>query len=377
MAKLSDLAPNPRNPRRISPKKLALLRKSIQEFGSLDGVIYNVRTQRLVGAHQRQKIDPSAPIRITQNYDPPTQTGTVAEGFCLIADERFPYREVDWDEKKEMAANIAANKGAGDWDFPELSNWLAELDDGAFDLDLTLFDDLERESIATFSSVSPPKAQATSPIEQLKSHPSSHRNYPADQVQAMVDLIKESGITQNVVVAKDGTVLEGQLIVEASKKLGIEDIPIKQLDYDKNDTKALKILVNDNQLDHLAEKDDRVLSETLKFIKENDPTGLTGTGYNDQMLANLAFVTRPSSEIKDTDEAAEWAGMPEFSEADKLYKIIVSFEEEAKREEFMKLIGSTVVNRKQGLVWSIYWPEKERQDLSSLNYLETETDVDE
>lgn len=147
MKTIKDLTPNPRNPRTISDSKLNMLKKSMKEFGSLDGMIFNKRSNRLVGGHQRRTVDPDAPITITKVYDTPTEVGTVEEGFILINGESYPYRGVDWDDKKEMAANIAANKGAGQWDFPELSNWFIELDDGAFDLNLTMFDAEEREKI--------------------------------------------------------------------------------------------------------------------------------------------------------------------------------------------------------------------------------------
>ncbi|CAK9250661.1 unnamed protein product [Sphagnum jensenii] len=59
--------------------------------------------------------------------------------------ERFAYREVYWDENREKAANLAANKGAGEWDLPQLSTWLKDLSvpDLDFDLGLTMFDEDE------------------------------------------------------------------------------------------------------------------------------------------------------------------------------------------------------------------------------------------
>jgi hypothetical protein len=66
----------------------------------------------------------------------------VAEGFVLLNGERFSYREVTWDKTREKAANIAANKNAGEWDLPQLNEWLKELSsfDIDFDINLTMFD---------------------------------------------------------------------------------------------------------------------------------------------------------------------------------------------------------------------------------------------
>lgn len=147
MESLKDLAPNPKNPRAITDVKLEFLERSLKEYGNLDGVIYNVRSKQLCGGHQRRKVFPKdAKITIVKRFKKPTQVGTVAIGYILVKGERHSYREVDWDPIKEKAANIAANKGAGDWDLPQLGEWLKEIDSFGFDLDLTLFDEEERKA---------------------------------------------------------------------------------------------------------------------------------------------------------------------------------------------------------------------------------------
>ncbi len=147
MAKLKDLAPNPRNPRKISKERLDMLKKSLTEFGDLSGIVFNRRTQQLVGGHQRQKaLPPDAEIEITKLYSEPTPAGTVADGYAIIDGEHFKYREVDWDELKEKQANLAANKHGGEWDLPQLSEWLLELDHHNVDWDVVGFtnEDLEK-----------------------------------------------------------------------------------------------------------------------------------------------------------------------------------------------------------------------------------------
>lgn len=142
--KISDLAPHPKNPRTITPAKLDQLKKALLEFGDLSGIVFNRKTKRLVGGHQRVKsLDPTTDVVYTKKYSKPTKTGTVAEGHVVTyTGERYSYREVSWDETREKAANLAANKGAGEWDLPQLREWLKELGsfDLNFDLDLTMFD---------------------------------------------------------------------------------------------------------------------------------------------------------------------------------------------------------------------------------------------
>ena len=106
----SQLTPWERNPRTISEKARAGLKKSYLEFGDLSGIVFNIRNKRLVSGHQRTSILPQdSTIEIERRYEQPTRTGTVAEGSIIIDGERYKYREVDWDETRHAAANIAAN----------------------------------------------------------------------------------------------------------------------------------------------------------------------------------------------------------------------------------------------------------------------------
>lgn len=140
---LADLKPNPQNPRKITDKKRKALKKSLEEFGDLSGVIYNRRSSQLIGGHQRLKVLETIGISAIE-YAP----GSTAYGFLkLMNGEKFAYREVHWDEAKEKAANIAANKGAGEWDFPKLQEWIIDLDNLNYDLDLTMFDEKERKDL--------------------------------------------------------------------------------------------------------------------------------------------------------------------------------------------------------------------------------------
>ncbi len=141
--KIKDLTPNAKNPRTITDRKRAMLKKALAKFGDLSGIIYNRQTQQLVGGHQRREaFDPEAVVTVVKKYGRPTKTGTVAEGYVELKGERFAYREVFWPKEKEMAANIAANKGAGEWDLPVLNEMMKDLSafDLNFDLDLTMFD---------------------------------------------------------------------------------------------------------------------------------------------------------------------------------------------------------------------------------------------
>lgn len=153
---LKDLKGNPKNPRTATDEKLVMLKKSLAEFGDLSGIVFNRRTKHLIGGHQRKDVLPKeSKITIEKKYPKPTKLGTCAEGFVTVGSERFAYREVHWDEVKEKAANIAANKGAGEWDIAQLSDWMKELEGFGFDLDLTMFNADERVGFFADSNFKP------------------------------------------------------------------------------------------------------------------------------------------------------------------------------------------------------------------------------
>jgi hypothetical protein len=146
--KIKDLKDNPANPRRVKDGHHAMLTKSMLEFGDISGIVYNQTTDRLLGGHQRKvSFEDNFPIVITKTYDPPTKSGTVKEGYIDAAGDRFNYREVRWDENKEIAANIAANKGAGQFDYNMLQEHLLQLDASNYDLNLTMYDPSELEAL--------------------------------------------------------------------------------------------------------------------------------------------------------------------------------------------------------------------------------------
>lgn len=108
--KTADLRPANYNPRRdLKPDDVDYqkLRRSIQEFGYVEPIIWNKRTNRVVGGHQR--------LTILEN-----------EGETEV-----DVSVVDLDEMQERQLNIALNKVEGSWDDEKLSDLLSELGEEA------------------------------------------------------------------------------------------------------------------------------------------------------------------------------------------------------------------------------------------------------
>jgi hypothetical protein len=201
------------------------------------------------------------------------------------------------------------------------------------------------------------------PVDGLKPHPRNYRKHPEDQLAHIIQSIKDHGIYRNVVVTEDGTILAGHGVVLASKKMGMEKIPVKKLDIDPMSVLALKILTGDNEISHLGEIDDRELSELLKEINNISVDKLLGTGFTEDMLSNLTFLTIQEGEINPMEE---WKGMPEYGNTDKTawHSILVHFKSQDDLRDFSKLIKQ-MMTAKTKYIW---FPEQKKMETESIRY---------
>lgn len=204
------------------------------------------------------------------------------------------------------------------------------------------------------------------PLDSVREHPQNYRTHPDDQRAHIVQLLREFGQYKNVVVARDGTILCGHGVVRSLRDAGAAEVRVVRLDLDPEEPRALKLVAADNEVSRMAEVDDRALTELLLRVKEEDATGLLGTGLDDAMLANLLLVTRPKSEIRDLNEAAEWVGMPGLGEegADQL-KLVVTFTCEEDRERFVRETAIEI-DKREKRTWSTRWPFTPRMDVDGL-----------
>ena len=199
-------------------------------------------------------------------------------------------------------------------------------------------------------------------INTLKPHPRNYKKHPEDQIKHICKSIQENGIYRNIVITTDGTILAGHGVVLACEILKIDTVPTFQINISPTSSQALKLLASDNEIGHLADVDDRQLSEILKEILEEDD--LLGTGYDEMMLANLAFITRPESELSSINHAEEWVGLPEYERTLTPRTMTVSFENDTDRDSFAKHLGITITNKTK----SIWWPHKDNDDVKSIRF---------
>lgn len=121
--KLNPAAYNPRQDLQPGDPEYEKLKRSINEFGYVELIIWNKRTGNIVSGHQRYKV-----LR---------QQG-LKEIDCVV---------VDLDDDREKALNVAMNKVGGSWDEALLAGLLKDLEDSDFDVTLTGFDMDEVEAL--------------------------------------------------------------------------------------------------------------------------------------------------------------------------------------------------------------------------------------
>ena len=122
----ADLLPADYNPRKdLKPgdAEYEKLKRSIEQFGYVEPVIWNRLTGRVVGGHQRLKV---------------LMDMGMSEVDCVV---------VELPEEKEKALNIALNKISGEWDKDKLALLITDLQGADFDVSLTGFDPAEIDDL--------------------------------------------------------------------------------------------------------------------------------------------------------------------------------------------------------------------------------------
>ncbi|EOB0811583.1 ParB N-terminal domain-containing protein [Staphylococcus pseudintermedius] len=121
---INDLQPANYNPRvdlEEHDEEYQKIKRSIKKFGYVDPIIWNKKTNNIVGGHQRFKV------------------------LKDLGYQEVDVSVVDLDEQAEKTLNIALNKVEGDWDADKLKEVIEELDVSM--RELTGFDDDEIENL--------------------------------------------------------------------------------------------------------------------------------------------------------------------------------------------------------------------------------------
>ncbi len=110
---------NPRKDLKPGEPEYEKLKRSIEEFGYVEPVIWNQTTGNVVGGHQRLKV------------------------LLQLGQTKIDCVVVELDAQREKALNVALNKVSGFWDNDKLASLISDLSATDFDVSLTGFDAAE------------------------------------------------------------------------------------------------------------------------------------------------------------------------------------------------------------------------------------------
>lgn len=219
---------NPRKDLTPSDSEYQRLKRSVEEFGYVEPVIYNKRSGVVVGGHQRLKVLKELGFK---------------EIDCV---------EIDIDEVKEKALNVALNKISGSWDEVKLKELLTDLKSLEYDVELTGFDISELESLEV---IEPPK-----PKDVVEDDYNPLQEVPKRVADGALWRLGE-----HLLYCGDST-QEGSYI----KLLGSEKADLVFTDPPYGMKKEKDGVENDNlNFDDLLEFNKQWIPLTFKFTKEN------------------------------------------------------------------------------------------------------------
>ena len=124
--KLAEMVPaeyNPRKDLRPEDTEWEKIERSIKSFGMVEPIVYNERSGRIVGGHQRAKI------------------------LANMGEEEADVSIVDLDDEQEKILCVKLNKVQGYWDSTKLAELLTEIKDTCGTIAETGFDEWELENL--------------------------------------------------------------------------------------------------------------------------------------------------------------------------------------------------------------------------------------
>ena len=124
VSKLKPAKYNPRKDLKPGDPAYEKIKRSMNDFGYVDPIIWNEVTGNIVGGHQRFKV---------------LKAEGAQEIMCVVVHIENP--------DDEKALNVVLNKATGDWEPVALADLLAELQTNGYDLDSTGFDAAEVDEL--------------------------------------------------------------------------------------------------------------------------------------------------------------------------------------------------------------------------------------
>lgn len=151
------------------------------------------------------------------------------------------------------------------------------------------------------------------------------------------------------VVAEEDTVVSGSHVVEAARLLGWTHVAVR-----------VALIEAAAQVSLLDE------AESRGILGGDELRSLVG----EQRQATSADEVNAATSNPET----EWVGLPEFSAVGEPFKLVVSCETERERDSLLDLLGIETIHKGTRGTLSTWWPERAKEDLSSLRFVVEQTE---
>lgn len=213
-------------------------------------------------------------------------------------------------------------------------------------------------------------------ITKIKRNPENPRIITDDKFQKLVKSIKDFPKMlemRPIVVNTDMVVLGGNMRLKACKKAGLKKVPYmmftEEMSLSMNEANGT-IKTYEEHCKEFVIKDNSSFGEWewSSMLKGWEKDELTEWGIDVPTFGNMEVI----EDVNNSDETEEWIGMPEFEPKEKPIKLIIGFDSEEHRAEFVEK-NKVQVKSAAGETWITRYPYGANEDLTSIKY-EQETE---
>lgn len=140
------------------------------------------------------------------------------------------------------------------------------------------------------------------PVAQLKPNPRNPRVNDA-AVDAVARSIQEFGFNSPILTTPDGVIIAGHTRWKASRKLGLETVPVIRLSH-LDETRMLAFMVADNQTATIADWDEELLAQIISELNLEADFDLGSLGFDDSELTKLLDTSVDDEDNREDDAPA-------------------------------------------------------------------------
>jgi DNA modification methylase len=158
-------------------------------------------------------------------------------------------------------------------------------------------------------------------ISELSENARNPRTHSEKQIKKLVKSISEFGLNVPIVIDKDDTIISGNAVFKAAKRLGLAEVPTVMIDHlTKAQKKAFIIAVNKIAED--AGWDNIILKEDFEIlIQENFDLTFTGFEIGEIDVIMLDLDDEGLGEDAPEDEVPDESEIPERTKSGDLYQL--------------------------------------------------------